>query len=286
MITASLALTFSSALALGQPQAVTFEKERYQVGEVCTSKTHVLMRFEGERHILDAFGTERGGDTNKETTVLAVREDGSAQKIKVRFTKHVGSYLIGGERRIVPEPSDGQSYILTRIDDAGHFTATREDGSAPDAGELDDLHGELDRSFPGMLDGRTLKMREVVAFSEEEMKRYFPWEDSDGMKMRGAEVRLGAIEKGGTVARVDVKFLVDVSGTRGEGNIKAWATIRTDLAQKKSRTMMEGPLRVNVPYAVEGIGERAAPGTVKNANYVLKGTVEADMSEECVMPVQ
>lgn len=260
---------------------VTFGMPQPVVGQVCTTDSDGKISLTGEPAILAAFGDERGGRGRVEVTVLEVRE-GKEQKLRWRnlIDEMYGAYQ--GKKSLIQRATRGQSYILTRTDDEGWFDATREDGTPITSEERQELRDDLDRRFPGVLDGRTMTIGRRVQFSDEELHRYFAFEDSSGMKVKSHEMKLGDIN--GDIARVDVKIELDVNSTNGEAGITAWATVRSDLAQRRVTETIEGPLRIELPGAVAGLGAPASPGASGPAPHVLKGTFHFESSTLCKVP--
>lgn len=264
----------SKTITFGVPQPV--------VGQVCTERSDGKVMLTGPADVLVAFGEERGGEHVTERTVLEVRADGKLQKLRVRFVRDTLYGSVRGYRQTMLSATRGKSYILTRKDEEGWFDATHEDGSPIDEQERQGLRGDLDHRFPGVLDGRTMTLGQKVKFNDEELHRYFAFEDSVGMKVKAHEMKLGAIEH--DVARIDVKVVFDVNATNGEAGVTAYATMRSDLAQQRVTTHVEGPVHLELPGAVNGLGAPAAPGAAGPAPIVLKGTFHMEDTIICKLP--
>ena len=282
-----MSLTIAIALTLSLPSAaneVTFTGRAPVVGDTCASSNHGAIRLEGPRRLTDAFGTERGGDTFKELTTLEVK-DGVITKLRVKYGRSTDYVVRGGRKAEELEAVANQTYVFTRLDAAGHFDATHEDGSAITGREREDLRSSLDRTEPELFTGRTMKLGEKVVFGPEDVKKYFPEHASSTLEMRGFEMTLGAIEKQGTAARVDLKFLFEASGVQGDASVKGWATYRMDLDQRHVTLSMEGPLRIAMEGPASGLGSSIPAGSKPRVDpQFLTGTFQMDAKEDCAQP--
>lgn len=277
----ALALALSTPATPDAPApAVTFKVLTPIVGDSCKTTTHTSMSFHSDDPaIIAAFGTERGGDKIVEETVLEVKR-GLATKVRLRVLQST-QYGLDGERSVRTTTSDsieGDTFLLTRLDDKGHFAALREDGSLLSAPEEKLLQGELDKSEPGLLTGRAMKLKNEIVFNRRETKKYFPFEDELGASVRGFEMTLGAID--GKTMRIDGQLLLDLQGVNGEASVGGTLTIHTDVDQRNIVTAFEGPVRVALATPANGIGQGADEKV--DAPHVLQGTFETTSQMVCV----